>query len=635
LGQAFKKGDVPAGKAVIGSIPDLQVVGKNWWPDGSLKFAIISGKATLAAGTTQKITLGTRTPTAGTALTTNELRATGVTAQVDASPFGSASWNAADWSAPFMTWVSGPMMSSWIYRKPIGADAHLVAWLEVRLYKGGQVEVLPWVENGYLRVPAPTNKNANYAFTLKGTQRFSAPIDVRNHCRTVLISGAALSYWIGTDPQIKVKHDTAYLQSTSLVPAYRAKLSATSAVLTKLPQTYTPFQLGGFPLSMGSAGYDGSIGLLPSWDVAYLASDDPRTYAGVITNGYSAGRYGIHFRDETTQRPIRFSSYPNLVVEGDSAGIRSAGASSRGQYTPTATGGGIAVWASSHHPSVGYMAYLVTGRFYFMEEVQFAATIHYLKNNDTTREFSNGVLVTNAGANSVRGAAWAIRTLAQAACATPDGDPLKAELHASLEANVKYYHRKYVELAANPFGLVAPYANYSPEPTRYAGSTWQQDFFTASWGYALAMEPALPSGLTKMRAFFAWKARSIIGRLGRAGVAAEWSYRDAAPYFMPFSPLPKPDWTNPASYYSSWGKMYEVHMGAANVDPPGDLRGGYFPAATGYWGNLQPAIAYAVEHNVPGALEAYKRMTGAANWGSLVSNLSVSPVWAVKPRNAS
>ena len=30
------------------------------------------------------------------------------------------------------------------YRRPIGSDAHLVAWLEVRLYAGGAVEVLPW-----------------------------------------------------------------------------------------------------------------------------------------------------------------------------------------------------------------------------------------------------------------------------------------------------------------------------------------------------------------------------------------------------------------------------------------------------------------------------------------------------------
>ena len=40
------------------------------------------------------------------------------------------------------------------------------------------------------------------------------------------------------------------------------------------------------------------------------------TWAALQRNAYSAGRYGIHFRDETTNRPLRFSSHPNLVLDG-------------------------------------------------------------------------------------------------------------------------------------------------------------------------------------------------------------------------------------------------------------------------------------------------------------------------------
>ena len=32
-------------------------------------------------------------------------------------------------------------MSSWVYRKQVGSDAHLVAWMEVRLYVAGAVEL--------------------------------------------------------------------------------------------------------------------------------------------------------------------------------------------------------------------------------------------------------------------------------------------------------------------------------------------------------------------------------------------------------------------------------------------------------------------------------------------------------------
>ena len=526
-------------------------------------------------------------------------------------------------------------MSSWIYRKPVGTDAHLVAWLEVRLYKGGAVEVLPWIENGYLTVAAPTNKSATYSFALGGTQRFNAAIDLPNHCRTVLVSGTTLSHWLGTDPQLIPQHDKLYLQATRVVPAYRATVSSDAQVWTGLAQSFTPLQQGGYPAAMGATGYDGSIGLLPEWDVLYLASQENRAYAGVVFNGYSAGRYGIHFRDQNTNRPLRFSSYPNLVLDG-SSGLTGTGASSKNSFTPTAIGTVPATWDSPHHPSVGFMAYLLTGRFYFMEEVQFAATVHYLKNSDTPRQFSLGVLLSNVGANTTRGAAWATRTLAQAACVTPDDDTaLRSEFLASFEANVNFYHGCYVGQTNNPFGFVAPYVDYTGVGDGvYFEATWQQDFFTAAYGYALDMGLGISdTGKTRLREFFAWKAQSVIGRLGGTA-ASDYLYRDAAPYTIAVAPSDAPDFAGGSGpWFSDWGKIYTATTGAANSAVAGDLRGGYFPEPTSYWGNLQPALAYAVEHNVPGALDAYKRMTAASNWGQFVTGMNASPVWGVKPRS--
>ena len=218
VGQAFRQGDVPSGSGVVGNVSALQVVPKNVWPDGSLKYAIVSGRATLTANVPSLISLSVGNPGTNTDLTTANLRATNVTASISAGTFGSASWSGADFDAPFIGWVSGPQMSSWIYRKPVGADPHLVGWLEVRLYAGGAVEVLPWVENGYLLVANPTDKNATYTFTLGGTQRFTQSIDLLNHERMVLASGSTLSHWLGSDPQIVPQHDVDYLEVVSAQP---------------------------------------------------------------------------------------------------------------------------------------------------------------------------------------------------------------------------------------------------------------------------------------------------------------------------------------------------------------------------------------------------------------------------------
>lgn len=632
IGHAFKKGQVPAGTYLAGSIGELQVISKNHWPDGSLKFAIVSGRATLVAGTPLTVNLIVSRQNTVSHLSTDNLRVTGVTASISAGAYGIVSWTSGDWGTPFATWISGPFMSSWLYRKQIGTDAHLVGWLEVRLYRGGAVEVLPWVENGHLNVANPTSKNANFTFTLGSQQRFNGVIDLPSQCRTVLVSGTVLSHWMGNAPQITANHDKVYLQSTGLVPTYMSKVTSTARVWSTLPNSFQPLQQGNYSISMGQTGYQPSIGVLPEWDVLYLTSDDPRAYQAVVMNAFSAGRYSIHFRDEKTRRPLRFSSYPNLVANGAGSGISGTGASTKNSYTPAASGTKAASWDIPHHPSIGFMAYLVTGRCYFMEETQFSATANYLTNGDTVRMFSGGVFQSGAGSNTTRGAAWALRTLAQAACITPDDDVLRSEFTSSLAANVEFYHSTYVAKKNNPFGIVAPYGNYTPGSGRFSEAAWMQDFFTAAVGYAIDLDPGMSTAVnSKLLAFFNWKAQSVIGRLGGTS-ASEYLYRDAAVYYLAVASSETPDFYNGAGpWYANWGEMYRATHGFANTEGEGNLRGAYFPDATSYWGNLMPAIAYAVRHNVAGAAVAYGRMTKAANWNSIVAGFNESPTWGVAP----
>lgn len=622
---------MPAGQVARCAVQRSQVVIKSTWPDGSARFAIVAGQADLQ--TSVPVALDFTVEGAGTAaapLDTSDLRATGATASVGCGVFGSVQWANADWDTPFVNWVSGPEMSSWIYRKPVGTDAHLVAWLEVRLWANGALEVLPWVENGYIRVTGPTSKAATYSFSLGGSQRFSAGIDLPHHTRTPLLSGTALSYWLDADPGVQAGHDTQYLQATRLVPTYMADTPAGASVVSNLPTTFEPLQRGNFVEPMGNGGYQPAIGLLPEWDVLYLTSTSTSTWAALQRNAYSAGRWAIHYRDENTNRPLRFSAYPNLSLN----------ASTRGDYMPATTGTAAPHWDIPHHPSVGAMAYLLTGRFFHLETLQFAATMNYLRGVDggpyANRNFSDGIFRSDAGAYTVRGAGWALRTLAQAATLTPDDDlPLRTELLASLRANIEFNHAKYVAQANNPFGFVAPYGDAYGSPTdgKVTEAPWQQDFYTAAIGYMLELRPAVPDSVTTMLTeFFQWKAKSVVGRLGGTD-EGEWLYRDAAPYTVVVAFGDTPDWTGGTGPWpSNWRAMYDATVGTSTDRTPGPLRGGNYPAVSSYWGNLQPAIAYAVQHEVPGAAEAYSRMTSAENWGALRDNFNVTPVWSVVPR---
>lgn len=641
-GYAFRQGEIPSGKYISAGNANLrgfQALVKNRWHDGSAKFAVLSGLVDLQANSEQTLTIGwTDVTPSGAALDLASLKATGISASISFGSYGTASWYGTAWDNPFLSPIAGPEMSSWVYRQPIGADQHLVAWMEVRLYRGGAVEIIPWIENGYLMRPSPGERSGMATFAINDSTRFSGSLTLYNHTRTVLVSGAALSHWLGGDPGITFRHDMGYLQLTGLVPAYRGITTRGSSALTRQATVYVPLAEANFPSVMGTAGYHPSIGPLPEWDVVYMTSDgDPNAWRSVQVNAYSAGRYGYHYRDEITNRAPEFSKYPSLVL-GPGSGIPGIGSSSKGQLTPAASGGTPPVFTNSHMPAIGLMAYLVTGRWYFLDEMQLLTASMFLKQSDDVRIYSQGVLQTATGSNTTRGAAWTIRALTHAAAMTPDDDlPLKSELLGSVQANVDWYYSRYVSKPNNPLGLAAPYSDYTPGDGKTDYAIWMEDFLTWSFGNIKAMQGYAASQEDKLNQLLTWKYRSIVGRLG-ANESGQWSYRNAALYTVPYAPaeLGNCDWISGAGpWYPSWGAAYAAAGFAYSTGTT--LLGGYIDSdglATSYWGNLQPAISYAVEQGALGAQEAYDRMVGSPNWQSAALRFNTdTPVWSVRPRN--
>lgn len=639
-GYAFRQGDVPAGNYVTASAPGLrgfQAEVKNRWHDGSVKFAIVSGLIDLPAGSEQTVQIGqTGTAPVGAPLGLADLKATGVTASIAYGAYGTASWTGSDWNAPFLSWIAGSEMSSWLYRKPIGSDDHLVAWMEVRLYRGGAVEVVPWIENGYLLKPNPGERSGNASFVLNGSTRFSGGLTLYNHTRAVLAGGQILSHWTSGDPAVSFRHDTGYLQLTGLVPAYRAVTPATAALYSRVATEYTPLGQHNFPNGMGAAGYHPSIGPLPEWDVVYLTGNgDQRAWRSIQIHGYAAGRYGIHFRDETTNRAPRFSSYPNLGLSSTS-GISGTGSSTKEQYTPAASGGTAPGFTNSHMPAIGFMAYLVTGRWYFLDEMQLLSATMYLKQPDSTRQGSKNVIQSWSGANTTRGAAWTLRALVHSAVMTPDNDePIRSELMGSVQHNIEFHHSRYIAQPNNPLGLMQPFSDYSPGDGKSDSAAWMEDFLTWAFGNIKSTQAYAAHNETKLSQLLAWKYRSIVGRLD-LNQSGHWSFRRASAYTVPYAPSENADYANGTGpWYQNWGEAFAAS--GMTYEAGNSLLGGYIDddgLATSYWGNLQPAIASAVEQGASGALEAYNRMVGADNWQQAASDFnSATPVWSVRPRN--
>ena len=650
LGHAFIQWDVPSGSSIISNIADFQSQVQTRWPDGSVQFAILSGRASLMANKLLQVDIGAGVVTQWINITETDLKNAGTNmlvtfegiGQVDlANLIGTSSIydvNKNQYSPGKTTdWVIWPEMSSWIYSSAMGDDPTLRVWFEVRMWKDKQVEILPWIENSALKKPNVSEKKGLIRVSISGEEKFLSKLTVISNTRTPLVARSDLSYWLGEDPKLNFRHDTAYLQKSKLVPTYWAMNTSTDSVLTGLMTLYTPFWQANYSAFMPDPWYHPAIGLLPEWDVAYLTSSaDPKALRAITINAYSAGRYGIHFRNEKTNHPPKFSDFPDLwLFSNGEYWIKDFAPSN--DYIMSSSGGIPPIWDTPHMPSIGYMAYLLNWTYYFMEESQFAAITQYLKQGPSNRQRSKGILQTNAGTNTTRGVAWWLRSYMQALIVTPDNDPLKSEFSSVLNENILYYYNKYIAIPNNPYGIPAPYSDYTAGDNVYQQSTWMEDFLTAIFGYILDTKTYAWSNASKMNDLFAWKAKSIIERLGLPGVATAYDFRDAARYTLAVAPSDTPDWTSGAGpWYHDWGEIYRATLGMnANTATFNTLRGWNFPIGSSYWGNLQPAIAYAVTLGATGAMDAYNRMIGATNWSQFVTSRNDSPEWSIIPYSLS
>lgn len=605
IGLPFKKGDV-VGTPVL-DIPDHQIIVKRTWNDGSVKHAIASGHTSLTANTAKTITVSSGTPPGGTALTSGNIQAAAPSASVQCGSIGTVTLSSL-LASPFRTWISGPEMVECHYRSNVGADATLSVWFHVRLYKNGRVWIRAIVENGYVDI-VPVNKSYVPTITIGGTAVYTNGGAALNHYAYTRYSAEG---WIGGDPAITPKHNSQYLIDTKLVPNYWKKNPSTGT-LDGLTQTYTPMSNGGHTASMGGAGFQNALGLLPLWDALYVTTTDPRAYRSCLANSSHLNSYPIVWRDSASRLVARPSQYPSYSVDG-------------GTYNKSA---GSLNWEFNHTPSAGYLAYLVSGDYWHYETLLMHVSLNYLAR-------TNGTGLSRILQGETRGTAWAMRNMVQLAGVFPSGDVVGIEYQTLLSNNISYWKTR-VDSCIAAGRLLGYFHEYSVD--LYAVGTvapWQQHFFIASLGMGSDLEP-----LSSMTNYNAVRDHIYRGAVGITGDATAWYFTFAGSYNAKTSAGGNGD---PATWYANWLAAWNASV-AANPSNPNlpagpasgnTLQGssGSAPnaAATGFWGNLLPAIAYATSHGATGADASWARLIGASNWSAVEgSGFDNTPIWGIIP----
>ncbi|WP_426194722.1 hypothetical protein [Massilia sp. DWR3-1-1] len=636
FGQVFVAGQVLSTNGIVGKLDDgsalaLQMDVKATHADGSVRHAILSGVvANLAQGAQRTVTLIKQaTPTATTAPTLSTLLAAGFNFSVHTKIGGVDYYvNAEDLlkSTTPGVWLKGAIANEWQVSAPLHTSSgavhpHLTAHYAIRWYDGiKKARVDMTIENAWAFEPNVQNFTYDVVASTNGNAVYSkAALTHLHHSRW-----RKLFWWNGSEPQINVKHNTAYLISTRAVPNYDQTQLPNEAGLTELKARWTgtsvePMGVGFAMPYMPTTGGRPDIGILPSWSTMYLLSMDSRAKGVTLGTADLAGSWSIHYRDKITGRPVTVADYPYMTIAGRSTDTLNPN-TGKWESFPGCAAEGLCdtpnAQDTSHQPNFAYLPYLVTGDYYYLEELLFWTTYNTFESNPNYRQFSKGLYFDN----QVRAQAWSMRTAAEAAYIVPDADTMKAHLTTIVNNNLDWYNTTYVNTPATSNMLGALTNGYAYSYLYDLGiAPWQDDFFTSAVGHVLEL------GFTKAKPILQWKINFPILRMTAPGSC----WIDGAAYQMAIRP------TKTSPVYATMAQVYaathtpefnalacnSTSMAAALNLKVGEMTG-FSDSPGGYPSNMQPALAYAVD--VGGD-------SGKQVW-SLFMSRTVKPVYENQPQ---
>jgi hypothetical protein len=687
FGQVFGNGDVPHGvqlAATLGGRPvTLQVDAKASNPDGSLRHAVLTvlvpslrGRAmvplalSVAAGggpnrAAASVSLSQLLATRYDATASFDFGGTMFTADArELLQAAAATGTCGAWDRQCNLWLSGPLVSEWVVHGPVTAadgtvDPGLHVYFAVRAYAGaspgtiGRVRTDIVVEN--TDAFAPQAQPQYTASLASGSANYTSPA-LTQYAYT---RWHKVLWWNAVKPDVYLRQDTTYIQSSKAISRYMT-LKPDAKFLAGLRQACAPLDHCDQTQSMGSTGAQAAIGPLPRWTSVYIVDPDVRAYHWMLANTDALGAYSIHYRDRATGFPVSIQKHPRVTIANWAAAAALAKRSDAvgkqyqadllQQCVDNAVVHGCAQtwyrtgnpnrWDNAHQPAQSYVPYMVTGSWYYMSELAFAASMNTLWPNDTYRGLSKGLI--DRGYGQVRGKAWVLRQVADAAWLLPDGYPLKTEFNAVVNDSLADWNASYTHNPeANPLGLMRGGAVYDVHDGKRNGmAPWQHNFLTWSVGHAADLGFAGAAAFRDWLAKFEiglmtdWKADPAHGYCWLQASAYKIQVKDATGHWLPsFSAVYVSTFPTLAGLACNAPAMVAA-MGKLKKQPwrAGEMSG-YPYSATGFPANFQIGLASAVDSGLPHAREAWELFESRGAKPKPPHGYDDYPNFAVMPRS--
>jgi Ca2+-binding RTX toxin-like protein len=442
-GQAFKPGDLRPGEGLVaivnGQAQAVQVDVKALNADGSVRHAVLTTQSpALSEGGSADAMLRKGSPTAGSPISVQSVLQNGYDVDVNlslANADGSRTAISIDVGSVLQqtlaqgkvaTWMSGPLASE--FRVEHAINANLAATFDIRAYADGTVRTDVILKNSEASGTQARTFTYDVEILQNGERQFA------DNVVHIPATTWREQLWRGDKPDVHVAQDVNYLAASGAIAAFDSTAGSSASgirnsAISIANSDLSPMGDGPVEDYMPGPGGRGDLGLLPSWYSNYLSSQDPTAFKAMIDAADQAGSvpwhltFGGRYQDPLQTAPSMDASFSSRDMGGWTLDL-------------------------AHKPALSYVPYLFTGDQYYLDNLRAEAS--YVT---TVSKFAGTPGTASAGVfdlSEIRGRAWGLRDLSDAAFILPDADPLKSSLSTVVQRNAELYTTKYAG-DADPF----------------------------------------------------------------------------------------------------------------------------------------------------------------------------------------
>ncbi len=636
FGEVFKAGAVPAGSQLValvdGQTVPVQMDVKTTYPDGSAEIATITMlQPAIAANSTTGVMLALAP--AGTAQGApvdvgQEIAASGYDLGVNIAVQGGGTYalNVASLyaqaaaSGGLTILKQGPDATEVQFQTDVTASLRMV--FNVTAYANGTFRTNVQFNNDLAMQASGGTLTYNASITEGGATVYQ----VSNLTQYQYEDWNQVVYTGTSAPVVNVQHDMAYLEQTGAIANYDlvdgvpASYVASEASSVAAPGWNAPLSTDGITQYMPMTGGRPDIGPTTEANSLWL-----------MTQNASAAQYALGQADAGAGIPWNFynpqagtwlntSQYPTIRTNGwdDSSTLptQSVSATNNG-WTPD----------TAHQPDLFYDAYLLTGDQSYLDALNAQAAFGITSLWPGMRDNVIGGPQTNDNVifgNQVRGAAWTLREIDEAAYANPTGSAAKAYFTQVMNDNWSWLVSQIPAWTA----LEGQAAGYIIDPFEYgyAFAPWQQDYFISTAVQAAEM------GNQNAATFLTWATNYIAGSVLNLG-------NDSINYVTAAFPN-SVSWNGQIYWDSatnSWAYAQPLQSWSAieaNTQIYGPSNGAGWSMSVGDYGatRLQALAGIISVTGSPEAMQAYAWLAGSGAPYTSAAAIEAQPQFDIVPK---